>query len=409
MENKDSQSNVFVGVAWPYVNGKLHIGHVAGYLLPSDMFARFSRLSGKNVLMVSGSDCHGTPITVEADKRNITPEQVVDEYHPKDVELFKNLGMTYDLYTKTNTKNHHKITQDFILALWKKNLITVKSSPQYYDQQENKFLPDRYVEGKCPHCGYEGARSDQCDNCTQLLDQNLIEPYSKLTRNKVELKDTEHLFIEWAKLQPQIEEYFEKYSSEWREWIKKDTKNWLDRGLMDRAITRDIDWGVQIPDEITAIHPNFKNKRAYVWFDAVIGYYSASLEWAEANGGDWKKFWYGDNKHYYFMGKDNLVFHTIFWPGQLMTLDPNLNLPMYPMINQFLNIGGQKFSKSRGVSIDSADFINSFGADAMRFYLCSIMPESHDSNFTWEDFLQKNNDLLVAQIGNYLNRTLSIY
>jgi methionyl-tRNA synthetase len=404
-----TNDKIVVAVAWPYVNGDLHVGHVAGYLLPADMCARFNRLMGRDVLMVSGSDCFGTPITVEADKRNTTPEKIVEEYHAHDLELFKNLGLTYSLYTKTDTLNHRKITQEFLLSFWNKGLLTVKTQQQYFDPIESKFLPDRYVEGKCPHCGFEGARSDQCDNCGKLLEQNLIEPYSKTTKNKVILKETEHLFIQWDKLQEKIESYVLKSSPNWKEWVAKETKNWLDGGLHERAVTRDIDWGVEIPDEIVSKHPDFKNKRIYVWFDAVIGYYSASVEWAQINNTDWKPFWYGDVDHYYFMGKDNLVFHTIFWPGQLMTFDEKLALPTFPVINQYLNLAGQKFSKSRGVTIDTARFIEKFGADALRFYLASIMPETHDSNFTWEDFLQKNNDLLVAQIGNYVNRTLSIY
>jgi len=403
------KQKIFIGVAWPYVNGDLHIGHVAGYLLPADITARFYRLSGHEVLMVSGSDCFGTPITVEADKKGLTPEQVVDEYHPKNVRLFENLNLSFDLYTKTNTDNHRKITQNFLLAFWKKNLLEIKTEKQYYSESLDRFLPDRYVEGRCPHCKFEGARSDQCDNCGRLLNQDLENPISKIDSKPVELKETEHVFIKWNELQKPIEEYVNAQTG-WRDWVKAEAMQWLTEGLRARAVTRDLDWGVEIPEEIAAKLTNSENKRIYVWFDAVIGYYSASLEWAEKTGSDWKPFWYEkDTTHYYFMGKDNLVFHTIFWPGQLMTFDNNLKLPDRPAINQYLNLEGKKFSKSRGIIIDTSEFIDKFSADALRFALTTVMPENSDANFTWGDFLNKNNDILVGHIGNYIHRTLHIY
>ncbi len=405
---KNVANHIVIAVAWPYVNGDLHIGHVAGYLLPADITARFFRATGKEVLMVSGSDCFGTPITVEADKKGTTPEKIVEIYHARNVELFKHLGLTYDLYTKTDTPNHRRITQEFLLAFFKKNLLTVKSQEQYYSEKEHKFLPDRYVEGTCPHCGFTNARSDQCDNCGKLLDQNLIDPRSKFTKEKVVLKETKHLFIEWNKVEPEIKKYVD-LAEGWRPWVLAETKRWLEGGLKPRAVTRDIDWGVEIPEEITKILPDAANKRIYVWFDAVIGYYSASVEWAEKSGKDFVPFWTEPAKHYYFMGKDNLVFHTIFWPGQLLTFNPKLKLPDMPAINQYLTLGEQKFSKSRGVVVDTAEFIKKYGADSLRFYLTTVMPENADSQFTWEDFYLKNNTLLVDQIGNYFNRTLTIY
>ncbi|KKR30762.1 methionine--tRNA ligase [Candidatus Woesebacteria bacterium RIFCSPHIGHO2_01_FULL_39_32] len=404
------KTKIFIGVAWPYVNGNLHIGHVAGYLLPADITARAYRLMGHKVLMVSGSDCFGTPITVEADKKKVKPDDIVNEYHPKNVKLFKNLGLTFDLYTKTNTENHKKITQEFLLAFWEKGLIDIQKQEQYYSESENKFLPDRYVEGTCPYCGFDGARSDQCDNCGKLLNQDLKKPTSKLDGKKVVLRGTDHLYICWDKLQKDIERYVNENSINWRNWVLGQTKNWLDEGLKPRAVTRDLDWGVPIPKKIAKELPNSESKRIYVWFDAVIGYYSASVEWADKNNKNWENFWIGRNlKHYYFMGKDNLVFHTIFWPGQLMTYDLKLKLPDQPAVNQFLNLDGKKFSKSRGVVIDTAGFIKKYSSDALRFALTTIMPENSDSSFTMEDFLRKNNDLLVGHIGNYINRTLHIY
>lgn len=400
---------IFIGVAWPYVNGDLHVGHVAGYLLPADLTARYYRLKNIPTLMVSGSDCFGTPITVEADKKGVSPREVVDEYHARNLKLFADLGISFDLYTKTDTNNHRKITQDFLLAFHKKGLLKVEEQKQYYSETLDRFLPDRYVEGKCPHCGFEGARSDQCDNCGQLLDQNLVNPVAKVDKKPVSLKETKHLFIDWSKLQGNIEKFFGSAVG-WRPWIVAETKKWLDEGLRSRAVTRDLDWGVEIPEEIAKDLPGAANKRIYVWFDAVIGYFSASVEWAISNNKKWEDFWKGDDlNHYYFMGKDNLVFHTIFWPGQLMTYDESLHLPDSPAINQYLNLEGKKFSKSRGVIVDTREFIDKFGADALRFYLTSIMPENADSNFAWDDFLKKNNTMLVGHIGNYIHRTLSIY
>src|SRR3989344_5984653 len=352
---------IFIGVAWPYVNGILHIGHLAGYLIPADICARYQRLVGKDVLMASGSDCHGTPITVEADKKCVSPAEVVEMYHTKDVDLFKNiLGLTYDVYTRTDTPFHAKVTQDFFVKLFEEGYIYIDSSKQFYSPSQNKFLPDRYVKGTCPFCGYTDSRSDQCDNCGKLIGEELIKPRSNLSGEPVELKEAQHYFLNWAKLQPKLNE-------------------------------------------------NIENKRLYVWFDAVIGYYSASLLWAKENKADWQQFWYGDNlKHYSFMGKDNLVFHTLFWPGKLIVYDPKLHLPDVVSINMFLNLGEEQFSKSRGIVIEVKEIIEKYGNDRVRFYLTLIMPELRDSSFVWKDFEEKVNGILVSTIGNFIHRTLSI-
>jgi len=401
---------IFIGVAWPYVNGNLHLGHLAGYLLPADIFARFNRFIGNDVLMVSGSDCFGTPVALEADKRQLTPAEVVNEYHQKNVTLFNSLNLSFDLYTRTDNPVHKKVVQDVFVTLLKKGLIYKDISEQYYSEAENKFLPDRYVEGLCPRCGFTEARSDQCDNCDSLLTQGeLKNPISKLTKTPVIIKESEHYFFAWEKLEDFLKQYLKDYSGAWREWIKNEATRWLADGLKARAITRDLDWGIAIPidrltdDEIIKGH---EQKRIYVWFEAVIGYLSASQESSPTT---WKEFWYNaDAKHYYFMGKDNLVFHTLFWPGQLHAYDEALHLPDMPAINQFLTLNNQGFSKSRGITIDPHKVTEAFGLDLVRFYLCLIMPENHDSDFTWHDFIAKANNSIIANLGNLLFRTLKL-
>lgn len=410
----DSPRTIFIGVAWPYVNGDLHVGHLAGYLLPADVVARYHRLRGNRVLMVSGSDCYGTPITVEADKRRVTPEALVEEYHPRVVKLFGDLRLSFDIYTKTDNPNHVATVQEFFLALLEKGLMTRGTTQQYYSAEENRFLPDRYVEGTCPKCHTAGARSDQCDACgSPLAEGTLVEPRSRTSGSPVTLRDTQHYFVDWPKLQPFLEAYVERSAPGWRPWVVSETRKWLREGLRPRAITRDLNWGVPIPvDRIPADqlidHPD--QKRIYVWFDAVIGYLSASREWAaEAPGRSWEDFWLTDAAwHYYYMGKDNLVFHTLFWPGQLHGYDPRLHLPDNPAINHFLTLEGQKFSKSRGVFLDPRALVEQCGLDAVRFYICSIAPETADADFTMAGLTATTNSILVGKIGNFINRTLTL-
>lgn len=408
------KENIFIGVAWPYVNGDLHIGHLAGYLLPADIFARYNRMVGNNVLMASGSDCYGTPITIEADKRNIPPHIVADEYHLRHEKLFKDiLHLTYDIYTKTSTEHHAEVVQDFFIKLLEREYIYIDTSMQYYSDYENKFLPDRYVVGKCPLCGFKDARSDQCDYCGAILNQGeLIDPKSTLSKSAVILKETQHYFLDWSKLQSGVEIYIQSHKHLWKEWVSSEALGWLQEGLKPRAITRDIDWGVRIPvDRMPKdkIIENIESKRIYVWFDAVIGYYSASLLLAKNSGKDINIFWRNpDAKHYYFMGKDNLVFHSIFWPGQLMGYDKDLHLPDVCSTNMFLDLEGKKFSKSRGITIGIKDFVEKFGNDRTRFYLTYIMPETRDTSFSWSGFRDTVNGVLVANLGNYINRVLAI-
>ena len=410
------KKHIYIGVAWPYVNGDLHIGHLAGYLLPADMCARFNKLLGNDVLMISGSDCFGTPITLEADKRKVTPAEIVDMYHAKDVDLFLNiLKLSYSLYSKTDHPNHKQVVQDMFIALLEKGYIFIDSTHQYFSPTQNRFLPDRYVIGICPFCNTPEIRSDQCDTCGKLIATGeLKDPISTIENTPVIVKETSHYFLDWPKLEDRLRSYFETTSNDWKEWIRLGTKAWLDEGLKPRAITRDIDWGVEIP--VDRIPQDLRlegssDKRFYVWFDAVIGYLSGSILWAKEQGKPdlWKDFWYNkDSYHYYFMGKDNLVFHTLFWPGQLMVYNDDIHLPDFPSINMFLNLSGKKFSKSRNVMINSRDIVEKYGNDAVRFYLTLTMPETRDSSFDWQDFEEKNNGVLVSNIGNFMHRILSI-
>lgn len=407
---KKKKKNVFIGVAWPYVNGNLHLGHLTGCLLPADIFARFHRFLGNRVLMVSGSDCHGTPITLEAEKRKISPQEIVNIYHPKHKEVFKIFGISFDIYTKTTTTNHKNIVQTFFLQMVKNGYIFKKNSYQYFSSSKGKFLPDRYVEGTCPYCHFSNARGDQCDRCGRVLEVGeLIEPKSKISGEMVILKETEHYYFDLPSLVPFLEEYLAKKGRYWRVWVFKEAKEWLKKGLQPKCITRDIDWGIKIPVNLLPQDLRIKdasNKRFYVWFEAVIGYFSATIEWAK-NTKKWCSFW--DSKknnivHYYFIGKDNLVFHTLFWPAQLRAADNRLHLPDYVIVNQFLTLEGQPFSKSRGVFISAEEIGKKYDPEAVRFYLAFIMPENSDSNFSVKDFEEFNNNILVGTLGNFINR-----
>jgi methionyl-tRNA synthetase len=409
-----SKKKIFIGVAWPYVNGDLHPGHLAGYLLPADILARFNRFIGNDVLMVSGSDCFGTPVALEADKHNLPPAEIVKKYHEKNLNLFKDLNLSFDIYTKTDNPIHKKVVQDIFVKLVDDGYIYIDSSDQYYSETEKRFLPDRYVEGICPHCGYTEARSDQCENCNSLLAQGeLKNPLSKLTKTPVIIKPSEHYFFALPKFADFLKKYLADHGQNWRPWIINEALRWLKDGLKARAITRDLDWGVEIPvDRMPAdkIIKGHEQKRIYVWFEAVIGYLSASIQYSQEHNNElWKDFWYNDEaKHYYFMGKDNLIFHTLFWPSQLHAYDEKLHLPDVPAINQFLTLNNQGFSKSRGITLNTRKIFEDFGLDLVRFYFTLIMPENHDSDFTWKDFIAKANNSIIANLGNFINRTLKL-
>ena len=395
-------SRIFIGVAWPYANGSLHLGHVAGSLLPPDIFARFNRMRGNEVLMVSGSDEHGTPITITADRQKKTPQEVVDAYHKEHTESLRQLGISFDLFFRTSHPNHEAVVHGVFKTLLDKGYIYKAPTTAQYCPTCNKFLPDRYIEGTCPHCGSE-ARGDQCDNCGKTLEPTeLKNPKCMLCGGAPETRETEHFFLKLSAFEQPLLDWL-KDKKYWRQNVLTFTENWLRNGLKDRAITRDITWGIKIP------MPGYEGKRIYVWFEAVIGYLSASMEWARLAGkqDEWKKFWQDpDAKHYYFIGKDNIPFHTIIWPAMLFG-HGGLNLPYDVPANEFLQFDSQKFSKSKGIGIDVPSFLSKFEADSLRYYLSINMPETKDMNFTMEDFAAKNNNELVAAIGNFIHRSIS--
>jgi len=396
-------ARILICVAWPYANGPIHLGHVTGSVLPADIFARYNRLIGNDVLMVSGTDMHGAPVTVSADKEKVSPEVIAFRYHEIDSKALSDLGASYDLYTSTHTKNHEEVAAKVFLRLLEQGHLEKKSTPQFYCESCRRFLPDRYVEGVCPYCKYDRARGDQCDQCGKDLNaEQLIDAKCQLCGETPNLTETEHYFLKLSHFTEELKRYVEA-QTHWRPHVKAFTLNILNEGLVDRPITRDIAWGVPVPV------PGFESKRIYVWFEAVIGYLSATKEWADIEGRpeDWKLFWTDPScRSYYFLGKDNIVFHTIIWPAMLLGYG-GLNLPYDVPANQYMNLGGQKFSKSMGVSIDIPDMLTKFRPDIIRYYLSATMPELKDSEFSWEDFAQRINSELVAAYGNFVHRTLS--
>ena len=396
-------SKVLIGVAWPYANGVIHLGHMAGSLLPPDIFSRYNRLLGNEVLMVGGSDEHGTPITVTAEKEGITPEEVADRYHEINKKSIEGMEVQYSLFTKTHTQNHIETVQDVFLTLMKNGYLDIKKSNQYYCPKCGKFLPDRYVEGVCPECGAEKVRGDQCDSCGKTFEAgDLKNSYCINCGTEPEIRETEHFFLKLSAFNDRLLAYLED-KKWWRSNVRSFTTNWLKDGLYDRAITRDMSWGVPIPME------GWDSKVIYVWFDAVIGYLSASKEYSKMIGKPdyWKEFWTDPEvKHYYFLGKDNIPFHSIIWPAILMGYG-GLNLPYDIPANEYLMFKGGKLSKSRGGAIDIPSVLEKYDPDVMRFYLSVVMPDTHDSEFSWEDFKVKVNTELVGNLGNYYHRCLS--
>ncbi len=395
---------IFIGVAWPYANGSLHLGHIAGCYLPADIFARYNRMIGNEVLMVSGSDEHGTPITITAEQQKTTPQEIVDRYNKEHAENMKQLGISFDLFTRTTSKNHEAVVQDVFTTLYNKGYIYKKEVEAFYCPNCKRFLPDRYIEGRCPHCGNEHARGDQCDECGKLLDpQDLLDVKCKLCGGTPILKTTEHFFFALSKFEKPLLDWLDdkKY---WKPSVLRFTENWLKDGLHDRAITRDITWGVKVPIE------GYEDKRIYVWFDAVIGYLSASKEWAKRLGkpDKWEEWWYNkEAKHYYFLAKDNIPFHSIIWPSILMGYNENLILPYDIPANEYLRLAGEQFSKSKGRGIWVPDVVKTFDVDAIRYYLSINMPEQKDANWMWEEFVSRNNDELVGTYGNFIHRVLT--
>ena len=403
---------ILVCVAWPYANADIHVGNITGSHLPADIFARYHRLRGNDVLMVSGTDSHGTPVTVRADAENTTPLVVYERYHQRFLDLFVKLGISFDLFTSTHTENHFKVSQDLFKALLDNGFLYREKQRLLYSETEKRFLPDRYVEGECYICYYPDARGDQCDNCGNLLDAELlINPRSKIDGSRPTLRETEHFFLDLGKLAPAIRNYLNTGKDFWRSNVLSFARN-MTTDLHGRPITRDLDWGIPVPID------GWPGKCLYVWFEAVIGYLSASIEWAKNNGTPdaWKKWWYDPDAHtYYFIGKDNIPFHTVIWPGQLLGAsklyagpnDEALNLPYDVPANEFMNLEGRKISGSRNWAVWGLRYLDTYEPDPLRYYLTAQMPESKDTDWSWGDFWRRNNDELVATWGNLVNRIVS--
>ena len=394
---------VLVCTAWPYVNGSLHVGHLAGVYVPADTFARFQRLRGNNVLMVSGSDEHGTPITVRAEQEGVTPKEIADRYHEEFLGYWRDLGISYDLYTRTGTDTHRRVVQDEILLLNERGYLFEETSDAFYDEKAARFLPDRYVEGTCPNCGFAKARGDQCDNCGKLLDPiELIDPRSRFSGEPPVIRSTTHYYIDLRKVNEPLLAWMSD-KTYWRPNVYRFTRNFLEGGLQPRAITRDLTWGVPVP------FPGYDDKRIYVWIEAVTGYLSASVEWAERSGDAdaWKAWWNDEScRQYYFIGKDNIPFHTVIWPAILMARGDTI-LPYDVPANEYMNFGGQKASKSAGIGTTVPDLLKAFDPDPIRFYLTANAPENSDSDYSSDELVRRNNDELVAAWGNLVNRTLT--
>ena len=399
--------HILVAVGWPYASGPRHLGHLAGAYLPADIFARYHRLAGNEVLMVSGSDVHGTPITVRAENEGVSPQAIVDRYHAEFLEAWEQVGISWDLYTSTGTANHHEVTQDLFRTLADKGFIEARTTEQLFDPEAGRFLPDRYVEGTCPHCGYEEARGDQCDNCGRQLDPtDLISPKSRFTGATPELRETNHYFLMLSKFQDDLLEWLQSRQG-WRKHVLNMAIGFTQEGLQDRAITRDLEWGIAIPEPYDTIG---EGKRIYVWFDAVIGYLSAAKEWAQRSGDPdaWKSWWEDpEAESYYFVGKDNIVFHTVVWPCQLMGYG-GLNLPTDVPANQFVTFKGDKASASRGIGRSISWYAERLEPDALRYALGSVLPEHNDTDISDEQIIRRINDELVATWGNLVNRVASM-
>jgi methionyl-tRNA synthetase len=411
--------HILTAVAWPYANGPRHIGHVSGFGVPSDVFSRYQRMAGNDVLMISGTDEHGTPILVQAENEGLAPQELVDRYNRVIVEDLRALGLSYDLFTRTTTRNHYAVVQEMFRTLHRNGYMIEQTTMGAISPSTGRTLPDRFIEGTCPICGYDGARGDQCDNCGNQLDPiDLINPRSRINGEVPAFVETEHFFLDLPALADALGTWLQS-RTDWRPNVLKFSLNLLD-DLRPRPMTRDIDWGVPIPLPGWEDRPD---KRLYVWFDAVIGYLSASIEWARRTGDAdaWRAWWCNpDAASYYFMGKDNIVFHSLIWPAELLGYDGRgsrdgqpgvfgeLQLPTEVVSSEFLTMEGRKFSSSRGVVIYVNDFLSRYDADALRYFIAVAGPENQDTDFTWSEFVRRNNDELVAGWGNLVNRTISM-
>ncbi|MBQ1419752.1 MAG: methionine--tRNA ligase, partial [Aeriscardovia sp.] len=410
-------THILVAVAWPYANGPRHIGHIAGFAVPSDIFARYQRMKGNQVLMVSGTDEHGTPILVQAQKEGLSPEALSLKYHEVITEDLKDLGMSYDIFTRTSTLTHEKAVQELFSSSLENGYITLGEQKVAISPLSGRTLPDRYIEGTCPFCGAKDARGDQCDECGKELDPtDLINPRSKIDGSVPIFTSKEHYFLDLPALKPYLEKWLDGCKG-WRGPVMAFAKALL-KDAKPRAITRDIDWGVPLPPGPFAADPN---KRFYVWFDALVGYLSSSLEWAKREGKEeeWEKWWKGDAESYYFMGKDNITFHTEIWPAILMAssgVKPEdkpssfgkLNLPTQVVASGFMTMKGAKFSSSRGVVVYLRDLLKTCQPDAIRYFIAACGPEKEDSDFSFEEMERKINGELVASWGNLVNRVCTL-
>jgi len=390
--------------ALPYANGPIHIGHLAGVYVPADIYARYLRMRGEDVLFIGGSDEHGVPITIKARQQGVSPQDIVDKYHGIIKQSFQDFGISFDVYSRTSAPVHHETASEFFLKLYENDKFIVKSNEQYFDEENQQFLADRYITGTCPHCDYEKAYGDQCENCgTSLSPLELKNPKSALSGNVPVLKETKHWYLPLDEYEEWLDEWIlQGHKSDWKPNVYGQVKSWIDQGLKARAVTRDLDWGVQVPVE------DAQGKVLYVWFDAPIGYISASKEWSEKTGKDWEKYWKDeDSKLVHFIGKDNIVFHCIIFPVMLKA-EGSFILPENVPANEFLNLENDKISTSRNWAVWLHEYLQEFPGkqDALRYVLTANAPETRDNDFTWKDFQARNNNELLAIFGNFVNRTL---
>ena len=398
-----NHKRLLVTSALPYANGPIHLGHLAGAYLPADVYVRYQRLKGRDVVFICGTDEHGVPITIAAEQQGITPQQLVDRYWADHKDTFKRFGINFDNFSRTSLPIHHETSQKLFRTLYDRNFFQRKTVHQYYCSECDRFLADRYVEGKCPKCNAEGARGDQCESCGSSLDPTeLIDPYCKVCNNPPELRETFHLYLKLGEFQNKLESWLAA-KKDWKENVVNYCRGWFQDGLKDRAVTRDLSWGVPVPVE------GYENKVMYVWFEAPIGYISSTIEWAK-NQGDpdlWKKYWLDEETRLvHFIGKDNIVFHAIIWPAMLMAQEKYV-LPSDIPANEFLNIEGKKLSTSKNYAVWLGEYLEKFPPDPLRYWLAVNAPETKDADFSWRDFQHRNNNELADIVGNFFNRTLT--
>ncbi|HAN19017.1 MAG: methionine--tRNA ligase [Bacteroidetes bacterium GWC2_33_15] len=390
--------------ALPYANGPLHLGHIAGAYLPADIYVRYLKLKGEDVVFICGSDEHGVPITLRARKEGVSPQDIVDKYHEMIKKSFSELGIAFDIYHRTSDPLHHETASDFFKKMYEKGEFIEKEEEQFFDEQEQQFLADRYIIGTCPKCGFENAYGDQCEKCgTSLSPKELINPKSTISGNPPVLKTTKHWYLDLEKYQHEwLEKWIDSHKSDWKANVYGQCKSWLNSGLQPRAVTRDLDWGVPVPV------PDSQGKVLYVWFDAPIGYISATKAWAKEHGKNWKDYWQSDDSRLiHFIGKDNIVFHCLIFPAMLKAHGDYI-LPDNVPANEFLNLEGDKLSTSRNWAVWIHEYLNDFPGkqDVLRYAICTTLPEQKDNDFTWKDFQTRNNSELVAIFGNFVNRTI---